>query len=89
MLKNSNDGFYIAEQDLLIRGPGELSGVRQSGYLRLTFASLTEDLSLIQLARTEADRILSSKDGLLGAEYETIRSVLSNAPPFDVEASEA
>ena len=89
VLKNSNDGFYIAEQDLLIRGPGELSGVRQSGYLRLTFASLTEDLSLIQLARTEADRILSSKDGLLGAEYETIRSVLSNAPPFDVEASEA
>jgi ATP-dependent DNA helicase RecG len=89
VLKNSNDGFYIAEQDLLIRGPGELSGVRQSGYLRLTFASLTEDLALIQLAREEADRILSSKDGLLGAEHEAIRSVLANAPPFDTEKSEA
>ena len=63
--------------------------MKQSGYLRLTFASLTEDLSLIQLAREEADRILASKEGLLGAEYEAIRSVLSAARPFDAEKSGA
>ncbi len=89
VLKHSNDGFYIAEQDLLIRGPGELSGTRQSGYLRLTFASLTEDLDLIQLARDEADLILSTDPTLLGAEHGVIRSVLANAPPFDPTASDA
>jgi len=89
VLKNSNDGFYIAEQDLLIRGPGELSGTRQSGYLRLTFASLTEDLDLIQLARDEVDLILTSKEGLLDAQWETIRSVLANAPPFEQTQSDA
>jgi ATP-dependent DNA helicase RecG len=35
VMKNSNDGFYIAEQDLLIRGPGEVSGFKQSGFLKL------------------------------------------------------
>ncbi|NMA22224.1 MAG: ATP-dependent DNA helicase RecG [Spirochaetales bacterium] len=89
VLKESNDGFYIAEQDLLIRGPGEFTGTKQSGYLRLTFASLTEDLNLIQLARDEADLILESKEGLLGASHQIIRDVLANSPYFDPVRSDA
>lgn len=89
VMKESTDGFYIAEQDLLIRGPGELTGTRQSGYLKLIFASLTEDLHLIELVRNEADRILASDPGLLSAEHQRIRSVLSTAPPFEEEHSEA
>ncbi|NCC64385.1 MAG: ATP-dependent DNA helicase RecG [Spirochaetia bacterium] len=76
-MKESNDGFYIAEQDLLIRGPGELTGTKQSGYLKLAFASLTEDLTLIEWAKEEADKILASDPGLLSAQNEGIRAVLA------------
>ncbi len=47
-MKNSTDGFAIAEEDLRIRGPGNISGVEQSGYLELEFASLYDDLDLIE-----------------------------------------
>ena len=83
VMKQSHDGFYIAEQDLIIRGPGELTGTRQSGYLKLAFASLTDDLPLIEWAKDEADAILASDPGLLGAQNETIRKVLATAAPFE------
>ncbi len=89
VMKKSNDGFFIAEQDLLIRGPGELTGTRQSGYLKLIYASLTEDLPLIEIARNEADLILERDPGLLLVEHEPIRAVLAEAPPFEAEHSEA
>ncbi|MDD4301060.1 MAG: ATP-dependent DNA helicase RecG [Sphaerochaeta sp.] len=89
VMKESNDGFYIAEQDLLIRGPGELTGTKQSGYLKLSYASLTEDLPLIEIAREEADQILSSDPGFLAPSLTVIREVLIHAPPFSAEGSEA
>jgi ATP-dependent DNA helicase RecG len=47
VIKNSNDGFYIAEQDLLLRGSGEVLGTRQSGEIRFFFAELTRDTDLL------------------------------------------
>lgn len=73
VMKESNDGFYIAEQDLLIRGPGEVSGQKQSGYLRLKFASLTKDINLIQSAKIDADEILKDDIGLIKAENYALR----------------
>lgn len=89
VMKDSTDGFYIAEQDLIIRGPGELTGRAQSGYLKLAFASLAEDLELIEQARTYSDNILSRDSGFLAPEHTIIRSVLSEAPPFETGKSEA
>ncbi|MFA7559424.1 MAG: ATP-dependent DNA helicase RecG [Sphaerochaeta sp.] len=89
VMKDSTDGFYIAEQDLLIRGPGELTGHAQSGYLKLAFASLTDDLSLIEEARTYVDAILQSDSGFLTPEHTIIRTVLAEAPPFEESRSEA
>ena len=89
VMKESNDGFYIAEQDLLIRGPGELTGTKQSGYLKLAYASLTDDLPLIEIAREEADLILTTDPGLLAPPLASIREVLRHAPPFTAEGSEA
>ena len=89
VMKESNDGFFIAEQDLLIRGPGEITGTRQSGYLKLIYASLTDDLPLIEIARNEADLLLEHDPGLLLVEHEPIRAVLANAPPFEEEYKEA
>lgn len=88
VMRESTDGFYIAEQDLLIRGPGEITGTKQSGFLRLRFASLTDDLPMIQVARTEADRILTEDPGFISGSNSVIRLVLAKAPPFDDEVAE-
>jgi ATP-dependent DNA helicase RecG len=50
----SNDGFYIAEMDLKLRGPGEFFGTRQSGLPALHVANLLRDKELLELARAEA-----------------------------------
>jgi ATP-dependent DNA helicase RecG len=53
-----NDGFEIARQDLVIRGPGEFLGARQSGVPLLRFADLEADAALIEQARDAADLLL-------------------------------
>ena len=47
VMRESNDGFYIAERDLEIRGPGELLGVRQSGALQFRIADLLRDQTML------------------------------------------
>ncbi len=54
----SNDGFAIAQQDLQLRGPGELLGARQSGVAMLRFADISVDEDLLQQARQAADQLL-------------------------------
>ncbi len=53
-LYESTDGFFIAEEDLRLRGPGEVLGVQQSGYLTLSIADPVRDASIMNVARTEA-----------------------------------
>ncbi|OJW42099.1 MAG: ATP-dependent DNA helicase RecG [Thiobacillus sp. 65-1059] len=55
----STDGFEIARQDLLLRGPGELLGHRQSGLPMLRFADLERDVALLEAARDLAQRCLA------------------------------
>jgi ATP-dependent DNA helicase RecG len=54
----SSDGFEIARQDLLLRGPGEYLGVRQSGAPLLRFADIERDLDLLEVARDLAPQLL-------------------------------
>ena len=54
----SNDGFAIAQQDLQLRGPGELLGARQSGVAMLRFADINADEDLLNEARLAADELL-------------------------------
>jgi ATP-dependent DNA helicase RecG len=54
----TTDGFEIARQDLLIRGPGEFLGARQSGMPLLRFADIERDVELIEQARDAADELL-------------------------------
>jgi len=51
ILEQTNDGFKIAEEDLKLRGPGELLGQEQSGEMKLRFGNLATDLNLIRRAR--------------------------------------
>jgi len=56
IIEQSNDGFFLAEQDLKIRGPGEFFGTRQSGVPDLRVAGLG-DTDLLELAREEANTL--------------------------------
>lgn len=58
ILTKTNDGFLIAEEDLRLRGPGEIFGIRQSGDPLFRVANLTEDLPLLLEARQAAIEIL-------------------------------
>jgi ATP-dependent DNA helicase RecG len=58
-LVKHEDGFAIAEEDLRLRGPGELTGQAQSGLPDFRFADLRRDLSLVEAARELARRQLA------------------------------
>ncbi len=65
----SSDGFYIAEMDLKLRGPGEFFGTRQSGMPGLHFADLIRDQEILGAARDEAQRLIETGDPV--HEYES------------------
>ncbi|WP_297905290.1 ATP-dependent DNA helicase RecG [Metallibacterium sp.] len=58
LLRESNDGFRIAEMDLKLRGAGEMLGTRQTGLLALRVADLVRDADLLPMVRELADRLL-------------------------------
>ena len=62
VLVNSNDGFYIAEEDLKRRGPGELGGVKQSGIANFVFVNLVDDFRMFEAARDDAKFILNNSN---------------------------
>ncbi|HEX5865544.1 MAG TPA: ATP-dependent DNA helicase RecG [Casimicrobiaceae bacterium] len=66
----NSDGFEIARQDLLIRGPGEFLGARQSGVPLLRFADPERDVRLIESARDAADELLRREPGAAAAHLE-------------------
>ena len=57
---DSSDGFYIAEMDLKLRGPGEFFGTRQSGLPALRIANIIRDKEILELARGEAQAFISN-----------------------------
>lgn len=76
------DGFQIAERDLALRGPGEILGIRQSGFLGLRVADLLRDGHLVAQAREDAERILRDDPGFLAPANAVLARVLAVAPPF-------
>jgi ATP-dependent DNA helicase RecG len=58
----STDGFYIAEMDMRLRGPGEFFGTKQSGIPGLRLADLIRDSDILETARAEAQRLVESND---------------------------
>ena len=66
----NTDGFEIARQDLVIRGPGEFLGAKQSGVPLLRFADLDKDVALIEKARDAADELLVKDPAAAAAHLE-------------------
>lgn len=76
ILRETEDGFTIAEEDLRLRGPGELLGQRQSGLPRLRFADLEAHRDLLPLARAQAKAALEASYAGGGAPDEALRTLL-------------
>jgi ATP-dependent DNA helicase RecG len=81
MLENT-DGFVIAEEDLKLRGPGQIAGIEQSGYLSLGIADPIRDAEALARARVDAFAILEADPGQLLPENRRVAEVLERAPPF-------
>jgi ATP-dependent DNA helicase RecG len=75
-MAESNDGFFLAEKDLQIRGPGEFLGTRQSGYASgLRMASIT-DVKLIEKARLQAQAVFEKDADLRLPEHALLAETL-------------
>lgn len=75
VLCGTTDGFRIAEEDLKIRGPGELLGTRQHGWPEFRVANIVEDVELLMQARDDAGRIVQDDPGLV-QEHAGLRAEL-------------
>ena len=75
-LRETEDGFAIAEQDLRLRGGGEVLGTRQSGLPEFRVAALPRDVELLSAARDDAKAILARDAQLSGERGEALRILL-------------
>ncbi|MBV9062283.1 MAG: ATP-dependent DNA helicase RecG, partial [Alphaproteobacteria bacterium] len=75
-LRETEDGFVIAEEDLRLRGPGELLGVRQSGMEEFRLADLAAHAELLTTARDDAKLIVSTDPELMSPRGEALRLLL-------------
>ncbi|QUO21503.1 ATP-dependent DNA helicase RecG [Clostridiaceae bacterium Marseille-Q4143] len=78
VLNKSNDGFYIASEDLKLRGPGDLFGIRQSGILEFRMGDVFQDSAVLGQASEAAGRLLKEDPQLLDPLYEGIRKKLEH-----------
>ena len=73
LLCKTNDGFAISEEDLKIRGPGDFFGERQHGLPEMHIADLGVNVNILQKARDEALKLLSSDPELKKEENRALR----------------
>lgn len=64
ILNKSNDGFYIAEEDLKLRGPGDLFGIRQSGAMEFRLADIYQDSEILKKISMTVDKLLLEDENL-------------------------
>lgn len=76
LMRETNDGFRIAEEDLRLRGAGEILGTRQSGEAQFRVASSEQIQALIQPASDDARLLVDRDGGLTGARGQAARTLL-------------
>ena len=57
-MRESNDGFYIAEKDLELRGPGQVLGTQQTGLMSFRVADISRDAGLLDQVREASELVL-------------------------------
>ena len=74
ILNKSNDGFFIASEDLRLRGPGDIFGLRQSGDLEFRLADIFTDADVLKRAPQEVSRLFAEDPGLEKEEHKELRA---------------
>ena len=75
VLEESNDGFYISEQDFKLRGGGDIFGIRQSGEQSFKIANLNRDYKILMQCKSDAEGFLKSKNL---DDYKNQKEILEN-----------
>ena len=75
VLEESNDGFYISEQDFKLRGGGYIFGIRQSGEQSFKIANLNRDYKILMQCKSDAEEFLKSKNL---DDYKEQKEILEN-----------
>jgi ATP-dependent DNA helicase RecG len=76
IMRESEDGFYIAEKDLSLRGSGDILGTQQSGMMMGRFADLAHHANLLNMARDDARVLLDLDPDLTRERGKAIRHLL-------------
>lgn len=73
ILNRSNDGFYIASEDLKLRGPGDIFGMRQSGDMEFKLADIFTDANILKTVSEEVNRLLEEDPELEKEEHRELK----------------
>lgn len=87
VLEKSSDGFEIAEEDLRLRGPGDVLGTAQSGMADFRFVDFLTDVGLLKEARAMADRVLAEDPDLTGPHAGYRRLIQDASLPPEAAAA--
>lgn len=85
ILNKSNDGFFIAGEDLKLRGPGDLFGIRQSGQLEFRIGDIYQDSDVLKAASDAAGGILELDRELELSQHEKLKERLNAYMKYDLE----
>lgn len=77
IMETTNDGFKIAEEDLAMRGPGDLHGTQQSGALKFKIADIAHDMPILEETRLAARDLLTADPTLSLAQNQPLRYTLT------------
>jgi ATP-dependent DNA helicase RecG len=78
-MTETNDGFRLAEKDLELRGPGDFFGKKQSGLPEFKMADLVHDYRALEVARQDAEKLLSTEEFWQADDCEQLRNMLAES----------
>lgn len=76
VISHSNDGFYVANEDLKLRGPGDFYGIRQSGDFNFSLGDVYQDANILKYAAEDAKHIMSEDCLLKKEEHQLLKDYL-------------
>jgi ATP-dependent DNA helicase RecG len=78
IMVSTTDGFVIAEEDLAMRGPGDLYGTKQSGVIKFKLADIVMDVAILEQTRLAAQKLIEQDPGLTHPVNQPLKNVLLN-----------
>ncbi|HKM30082.1 MAG TPA: ATP-dependent DNA helicase RecG [Bacilli bacterium] len=78
LVEGNSDGFILAEEDLIIRGPGDFFGEKQSGMIAFKMADLILDKEILEVANELATKVIDSQKLFTEPEYQEIKKIVDD-----------